>query len=155
MFLKFRVFQLMVALLAVVLLAFLGAPDFVFAQDATADPAATVDAVTPAPEGPAPDMVYVPREFVSNQTYLNIIAYILIAVAGGGSFAMIFSRLDKRGKDDMEKAYNAAPPWVKDVTIKVLDVSEKLTEALSAFNKVGREVTDGKPNSDAPIYPPL
>lgn len=71
--------------------------------------------------------------------------YLMLAIAGGGSFALVLTRLDTRGKDQLEKSYESLSPSWQAVVLKIVDVSE-------ALGKLGREVTDGKPN--LPPAPP-
>lgn len=72
--------------------------------------------------------------------------YLMLAIAGGGSFALVLTRLDTRGKDNLEKAYlSLAPEW-QNTIVKIVEVAE-------ALGKLGREVTDGQPNTPANTPP--
>ena len=69
--------------------------------------------------------------------------YALLTLIGGGSFALVLTRLDKRGLDALEKAYQSTPP---EVQATILEVVKTLTEVV----RVGQIVTDGKPNDTPP-----
>lgn len=69
--------------------------------------------------------------------------YFLLAIAGGGSFALVLTRLDKRGLDALEKAYESTSPATQ---ARILDIVNILADIV----KVGQVVTDGKPNDVPP-----
>lgn len=109
----------------------------VLAQEATAEP-------TPV------DTVTVPVEVVTNAqttgSFVTIAAGIILAIVGGGSFALVLTRIDKRTKDEAERQYLSLPPVWQDTVMRLLDAAE-------AALKLAREITDGQPNADG-IVPP-
>lgn len=128
-------------LLPLVLFAFLLLAPVAYAQDA------------PTPEAtPAVVVVNVPGTTINVQPAETPVAppvdttavgtfglYLLLALVGGGSFALVLSRLDKRGLDALERAYQSTPPATQAAILEVLNV---LTELV----KVGHQVTDNQPN---------
>lgn len=113
--------------------------------------------VTPAPVQPAeesPQVVEVPvevfKELTSTDRFISwtTIAYSLIlAAVGGGSFAYMIGRIDKRGKDEIERNYHAMPPVWQKVILTLLGNAEAGVRFL-------REVTDGQPNDEPPDTTP-
>lgn len=81
-------------------------------------------------------------EYVNANLLVQIVAGIVIAGTFGGTFAMIIHRLDKRTKDAMEQQFEALPPRWQDMIISVIDT-------LEALATLGRQVTDGQPNTEA------
>lgn len=104
----------------------------VAAQDATPEPTPVV-----APDAPPVDFGALGQFGL----------YLMLAIAGGGSFALVLTRLDTRGKDQLEKAYLSLSPEWQTTIVKIVEVAE-------ALGKLGREVTDGQPN-DVPQTPPV
>lgn len=68
-----------------------------------------------------------------------IIAGMLLAFMGGGTFAVIISRVDTRTKDDIERLYMALPPQWQDTILKVVEATEALVI-------LAKQVTDKQPN---------
>lgn len=93
---------------------------------------------------PAPVVIADDTPAVDTAALLNFALYLLLAIAGGGSFALVLMRLDARGKDQLEKAYLSLPPDTQQIILRLVD----LTEALA---KLGRDVTDGVPSGGATI----
>ncbi|MBK8035279.1 MAG: hypothetical protein IPK17_38405 [Chloroflexi bacterium] len=109
-----------------------------------------VGATEEAPSGEVetpPEVVTVPVDVVTNaqtaNTLIVISAGVVLAIVGGGSFAVVLSRIDKRTKDETERLYLALPPQWQETVVRVLDAAE-------ATLKLAREVTDGKPNQTPP-----
>lgn len=98
------------------------------------------------PETPPGD-VTVPVDVVNNAQTANsviiIAAGVILAIVGGGTFALVINRIDKRTKDETEKLYLALPPQWQDTIVRTLDAAE-------ATLRLARELTDGQPNSDPP-----
>lgn len=130
-----RILALILALVLVALVLTSAAS----AQDATAEP--TVE-VTETPE--QPPVVEVPNA----DTYISISTLIyglLVAVLGGGTVGVILNRFggNKANQDALEKLYKSFPPETQDMITRLLDIAEEAV-------KLGRTVTDGRPNDDTP-----
>jgi len=120
----------------------------VYAQDAATPDAAPVVSVTAEPNPPGVTVnVQQPDTPVAAPVDTNALGtfglYALLALIGGGSFALVLSRLDKRGLDALEKAYESTSPATQATILEIVNI-------LAGIVKVGQEVTDGKPNDVPP-----
>lgn len=107
------------------------------------------DALTEAPEateGPPIVVVTPDAPDVDFGALGQFALYMMLALAGGGSFALVLTRLDTRGKDQLERAYESLSPTWQDAILQLVNTMEALA-------KLGREVTDHEPN-DTPPNPP-
>jgi type II secretory pathway component PulF len=85
--------------------------------------------------------------------WVYVVGALLLAIAGGGSFALVFTRLDARAKQHLEQAYMSLPPQWQTAISNTLSLANEanrvLTEANKALTealKIANELTDGKPN---------
>lgn len=103
------------------------------------------------PEPTPEDTVTVPVEVVTNaqttNSLITIVAGVILAILGGGSFALVIHRLDKRTKDEAEQLYLALPPQWQTTVLRILDAAEATLE-------LAREVTDGQPNAETTTSTP-
>jgi len=119
----------MIALIALILVVYPAR-----AQDA-ADPLPDVTATLVSPADDSPVVVVQP---VFNPG--EIVGWLLIAITGGGTVAMVITRFDRRGKDETERLYQALPPIWQTTILKIV-------ETAGAAVRLAKEVTDGKPNA--------
>lgn len=83
---------------------------------------------------------------------LNLVAILLVALAGGGSFALVWERIrrNKEAKDTIERlAEGLSPTWQTTIN-RMLDVAEQVNKTATEVLQFAREVTDGKPNDPPP-----
>jgi len=90
--------------------------------------------------------------FVSDPSPMlfNIAASILIALAGGGSFAAVIMTLSKSraAQDNTEKLYEALSPVWQTTILGLIDTAERITKVAAESIIIAKKVTDGKPNDD-------
>lgn len=132
------------------LFALLAALTFVLpavAQEATPVPEATAtapDTTTVIAENGATVNIDAP-ETSNVSTLINLVIVIIAAIVGGGSFALIWSRIrtSKEAKDNLERLYEGLSPTWQPTIERTL----KIAEELIIF---AREVTDHKENLPPP-----
>lgn len=140
------VIQKSLLLVAIVLMLLpLGIP--MAAQDVTDLP--------PTGETPGEDTVTVTIEAPESETVpavLNLVAILLIALAGGGSFAVVWERIrrNKEAKDTIERLAEGLSPTWKTTIDRMLDVAEQVNKTAAEVLQFAREVTDGQPNQPPP-----
>lgn len=83
---------------------------------------------------------------------LNLVAILLIALAGGGSFAVVWERIrrNKEAKDTIERLAEGLSPTWKTTIDRMLDVAEQVNKTAAEVLQFAREVTDGQPNQPPP-----
>lgn len=134
------------------------------------------DEVTPAPEGsgadtlvvggdgadtlvvPLPedggDVIVTPSEPapVSTSALLNLVAAIIMSIAGGGSILMIFDRILKSREvlDNTERAYESLSPTWQDTIRLMVETTQKAAALLERALNFADKATDKLPNDEPP-----
>lgn len=89
-------------------------------------------------------------------SWTNIVYGVIFAIAGGGTFAFMLSRLDKRSKDEIERNYLALSPQWQNTILKVLETADTINKQVGSAVQLGRELTDGRANTDpTQTHPPI
>jgi hypothetical protein len=80
---------------------------------------------------------------------LGLVAGVLVAIAAGGGFAVVWERIrkDKQVKDNAELLFNGLSPEWKDVIKIAVQGGERVAQIALELSQFLKEATDGLPNN--------
>jgi hypothetical protein len=147
-------------LVLVILLVFsIGLP--VLAQDEPTEASTPAPTLADTPETPpivvedGGTVIVNPEDETDDPASINIgallglVAGVLVAIAAGGGFAVVWERIrkDKQVKDNAELLFNGLSPEWKDVIKIAVQGGERVAQIALELSQFLKEATDGLPNN--------